>query len=148
MKGKVEELSRSLLRKIRVIIGGSSIGQSSKSKKAYLKVMQSVQLSRRSPRARTPDEQAITFTEEDAKRIHHPHNNTIVITLLIANYTTRRVLIDNGSSVDILYFLAFQQMRLERDWLCPVSSPLVGFSGMKVQPVGTITLPMVVGAYL
>ena len=26
-------------------------------------------------------------------------------------------------------------------------SPLVGFSGMKVQPVGTITLPVVVGTY-
>ena len=26
-------------------------------------------------------------------------------------------------------------------------SPLVGFGGMKVQPVGTITLPVVVGTY-
>ena len=26
--------------------------------------------------------------------------------------------------------------------------PLVGFSGMKVQPVGTITLPVIMGAYL
>ena len=26
-------------------------------------------------------------------------------------------------------------------------SPLVGFSGMNVQPVGTVTLPVVVGAY-
>ena len=109
--------------------------------------MQSVQLSGRSPRVRTTNEQAITFTEEDAERIHHPHDDAIVITLLIADYTTRRVLVDNGSSVDILYFLAFQQMRLGRDRLRPVSSPLVGFGGMKVQPVGTITLPVVVGAY-
>ena len=55
---------------------------------------------------------------------------------------------DNGSSADILYFPAFQQMRLGQDWLRPVSSPLVGFGGMKVQLVGTITLPVVVGAYL
>ena len=45
MKRKMEESSRPPLREIRVIIGGSSTGQSSKSKKAYLKVMQSVQLS-------------------------------------------------------------------------------------------------------
>ena len=38
-------------------------------------------------------------------------------------------------------------MNLERDQLRPVHSPLVGFGGMKVQPVGTITLPLVVGAY-
>ena len=61
------------------------------------------------------DEQAITFTDKDAERIHHPHDDAIVITLLIANYTTRKMLIDNGSSADILYYPAFQQMRLGRD---------------------------------
>ena len=81
---------------------GSSTGQSSKSKKEYLKVVQRVQLSGRSPRARTTDEQAITFTNKDADRIYHPHDDAIVITLLIADYTTRRVLVDNGSSADIL----------------------------------------------
>ena len=39
-------------------------------------------------------------------------------------------------------------MRIGRDQLRPVNSPLVGFGGMKVQPVGTISLPVVVGAYL
>ena len=34
-----------------------------------------------------------------------------------------------------------------REQLRLVHSPLVGFGGMKVQPVGTISLPMVVGAY-
>ena len=110
-------------------------------------MVQSVQLSGRSPRERTTDEQAITFTEDEAERIHHPHDDAIVITLLIADYTTRRVLVDNGSLADILYFPAFQQMRLGQDHLRPVNSPLVGFGRMKVQPVGTITLPVVVGAY-
>ena len=81
------------------------------------------------------------------ERIHHPHDNAIVITLLIADYTTRKVLVDNGSSADILYYLAFQQMRLGRDLLHPACSPLIEFGGMKVQPVGTITLPVVVGSY-
>ena len=147
LKGKAEESSRPLLREIRVIIGGSSTGQSSKSKKTYLKVVQSVQLSGRSPRTKSTDEQPITFTDEDAERIHRPHDDAIVITLLIADYITRRVLVDNGSSADILYYTAFQQMRIGRDQLRLVNSPPVGFSGMKVQPVGTISLPVVVGAY-
>ena len=88
------------------------------------------------------------FIDEDAGRIHHPHDDAIVIILLIADYTTRRVLVDNGSSADILYYPAFQQMRLGRDQLRLVCSPLMGFGGMKVQPVGTVTLPMVVGSYL
>ena len=147
LKGKLEESSRPLLGEIRVIIGGTLIGKSSKSRKMYLKVVQNIQLSGRSPRTRVTNEQAITFTDKDAKMVHHPYDNAIVITLLIIDYTTRRVLMDNGSSADILYYFAFQQMSLGRDQLCLVNSPLVGFGGMKVQPMGTITLPMVVGAY-
>ena len=100
LKGKIEESSRPPLGEIRVIIGGSSTGQSS--------LVQSIQLSERSPRARSTDEQAITFMDKDAERIHHPHDDAIVITLLIADYTTRRVLMDNESSADILYYPAFQ----------------------------------------
>ena len=109
--------------------------------------MQNVQISGRSPRTTNQDEQAITFTDEDASRIHHPHDDAIVITLLIADYSTRRVLVDNGSSADILYYPAFQQMNLGREQFRSVYSPLVGFGGMKVQPVGTISLPVVIGAY-
>lgn len=108
MKGKAEETSRPLLGEIRVIIGGSLIGQLFKSRKTYLKIAQNVQLSGQSPRTRTTEEQAITFIDEDAERVHHPHDDAIVITLLIADYTTRRVLMDNGSSADILYYPAFQ----------------------------------------
>ena len=54
------------------------------------------------------NEPAITFTNEDARRLYHHHDDAIVITLTIANYTTRRVLVDNRNSVDILYYPAFQ----------------------------------------
>ena len=103
----MEESSRPLLGEIRVIIGGSSAGQLSKSRKTYLKVVQNVQLSGRSPRTRNTVEQAITFTYEDVERVHHPHDDAIVITLLVANYTTRRVLMDNRSSANISYYPAF-----------------------------------------
>ena len=83
------------------------------------------------------DELAIIFTNDDA----------IDITLGIANYTTRRVLIDNVSSIDILYYPAFQQIRINKELLCPVSVPLIGFRGRKVLLVGTISLPVVVGSY-
>ena len=73
---------------------------------------------------RGADEQAITFTDEDAGKVHHPHDDAIVITLLIAEYTTRRVLIDNGSSTNILCYPAFQQMRLGRNQLRPIKFAL------------------------
>ena len=107
LKGKVEVPSQPPLGEIKVIVEGTLIEQSSKSRKTYLKVVHNIQLSGQPPRTKGVDEQAITFMDKDDGRIHHPHDNAIIITLLTANYTTRRVLIDNGSSANILYYLAF-----------------------------------------
>ena len=71
----------------------------------------------------------------------------IVITLTIVNYTTRWLLVDNGSSVDILYYLAFQQTRVSKELLRLVNVPLIGFGGMKVLPMDTVSLPVVVSSY-
>ena len=48
------------------------------------------------------------FSEEDAKGVKQPHDDPFVIMLMIEGLNTRRVLEDNGSSVDIIYLLAFQ----------------------------------------
>ena len=53
------------------------------------------------------DNLAISFTEEDARQLHHLHDDALVISLLIVDFNTRRVLVDNGSSIDILYYPAF-----------------------------------------
>ena len=58
-----------------------------------------------------------------------------------------RVLVDNGSSADILYYPAFQQMRIGRERLIPTNAPLVRFGGTRVLPLGAVTLSVVVGDY-
>ena len=90
MKGKAEEPLRPLLGEIRVIVGETSIGGLSKAKKTYLRVVQNIQLIGRPPRVLGAKEPTISFTDEDARRLHHPHYDAIIITLTIANYTTRR----------------------------------------------------------
>ena len=147
MKCKAKELARLPLGEIRIIIGGTSIRNSSKAKKTYLREVQNVQISGQPLRMIKEVEPAIIFTNENARQLHHPHDDTIVITLTITNYTTRRVLINNGSSTNILYYPAFQQMRINKELLRPVSVPLIGFRGMKLLPIGTISLPIVVGSY-
>ena len=92
----------------RVIVGGSTMTNSSKkAKKTYLWMVQSVQITGRLPKLTRVDDPTISFTEDDTRRLYHPHDNALVISLSIANFNTRRVLIDNRSSADILYCPAF-----------------------------------------
>ena len=87
----------------------------------------------------------IGFTEEDARRLHHPHDVALVVSIRVGDYNTHRVLVDNGSSADILYYPAFQQMRIEKERLILTNATLVGFGGTRVYPLGEITLPMTIG---
>uniref|UniRef100_A0A2N9IZQ4 RNase H type-1 domain-containing protein n=1 Tax=Fagus sylvatica TaxID=28930 RepID=A0A2N9IZQ4_FAGSY len=107
---------------IRTIIGGPASGGTSRaSRKAYAR--------------------------QDARGTHQPHDDALVITINIAGFTTRRVMVDNGSSADILYLPVYQQMRLDKDKLRPMDTPLVGFTGDKVCPNGIVTLPITVGTH-
>ena len=54
------------------------------------------------PPKRQRIEEFITFTKEDARGVQFPHNDAVVVSLNIANYDVRRILVDNGSSADIL----------------------------------------------
>ena len=58
-----------------------------------------------------------------------------------------RVLVNNGSSVDILYYPTFQQIGIGRERLIPTNAPLVDFGRTRVLPLGAITLSVVVGDY-
>ena len=89
----------------------------------------------------------ITFKESDAHLVHHPHCDTLVIKAMMANKNVHRTLVDNRSEVDILYYQAFPRMGLENSDLRPSPSPIYGFTGDSVIPIGVITLPMTVGEY-
>ena len=93
------------------------------------------------------DNPEIEFTEEDVWRLHHPHDDALIVSIQVGDYNTYRVLVDNGSSADILYYPAFQQMRIERERLIPTNAPHVGFRGTRVYPLGVVTLPMTVKDY-
>ena len=89
----------------------------------------------------------IEFSEEDARCLHHPHDDAFVVNIRVGDYNTHRVLVNNGRSVNILYYPMFQQMRIDKEWLVSTNTPLVGFEGTKVYPLGTVTLPVTVGDY-
>ena len=93
------------------------------------------------------DNPVIGFTEKDARHLHHPHDDALVVSIRVGDYNTYKVLVDNESFADILYYPAFQQMRIERERLIPTNAPLVGFGGTMVYPLGAVTLPVTVRDY-
>ena len=92
-----------------MIMGGTTTtGLSKKARKTYLRMVQNVQLTGVIPKMPLVDNPIIGFSEEDARRFHHQHDDTLVISIRVGDYNTYQVLVDNGNSVDILYYPAFQ----------------------------------------
>ena len=54
------------------------------------------------------DNPIIGFSEEDARRLYHPHDDALVVSIRVGDYNTHQILVDNGSFTNILYYLAFQ----------------------------------------
>ena len=49
----------------------------------------------------------IFFFEEDSRGVKQPHDDPLVIMLTIEGFNTRRILVDNGSSTNIIYYPLF-----------------------------------------
>ena len=88
------------------------------------------------------------FNEADARGVKQPHNDPLVIMLTIEGFNTKKILVDNGSFVDIIYLPMFQKLKLDPRRLHPFDSPFVSFSGDMVYPMGIVTLTMTVETYL
>ena len=58
-----------------------------------------------------------------------------MVSIRVRNYNVHWVLVDNNSSVDILYYPVFQQMGINRTQLISTNAPLVGFGGTRVFPL-------------
>ena len=86
-------------------------GESNSAKKAHLRSIRSrealeVQAVSKLPRLDT----TLTFSDFNMEGCQHPHDDPLVIRAIMANKTVHRVLIDNGSSADIIFTSAFDKM--------------------------------------
>nr|XP_023892593.1 uncharacterized protein LOC112004585 [Quercus suber] len=114
-------------------------------KKAHQRQVNNVYMIPQSKQRRT--DQDMSFNETDARGVKQPHNDPLVVMLTIEGFNTKRILVDNGSSADIIYLPAFQQLKLDPKRLHPFETPLVSFSGDRVYPKGIVSLTMTVGTY-
>ena len=79
---------------------------------------------------------------EDKIGIIQPHNDALVVTLKIGGYNVKRVLVDQGSGVEIMYPDLYRGLNLKSEDLIAYDSPLVSFDGKIVIPRGQIRLPV------
>jgi hypothetical protein len=69
----------------------------------------------------------------------------MVLTVHIDWWDISKILIDNGSQVEILFLSTFKKMGYDKKYHKEPTKPLYGFSGKITEPVGVITLPILFG---
>ena len=82
----------------------------------------------------------LSFLDADKQGTTQPHDDALVVTLRIGGYDVKRVMVDQGSAVEIMYPDLFKGLGLKSEDLRSYSSPLVSFEGKMVVLKGQIRL--------
>ncbi|XP_059306296.1 uncharacterized protein LOC132057699 [Lycium ferocissimum] len=118
-----------------MIIGGVDIPQGPIMKHTKVSIT-------REKRTRSYDpESPISFSDEDIGGIVQPHNDALVISVLVNKFRVKRVLIDPGSSANIIRWRVIEQLGL-LDQIVPAVRVLNGFNMACETTKGEITLPI------
>ena len=111
------------------------------------RVMSVAQLSpkdddRESKRSKKGASPVLGFSNEDKIGTIQPHDDALVVTLRIGGFDVKRVLVDQGSAVEVMYPDLYKGLNLRPEDLTAYDSPLVSFEGKTVTPRGQIRLPI------
>ena len=87
----------------------------------------------------------LSFSKEDKIRNTQPHDNALLITLRIGDYDVKRMMVDGGSTAEVMYPDLYKGLNLKLEDLMPYSSPLMSFNGKLVIPKDMIRLPIQTG---
>ncbi|KAL5571243.1 hypothetical protein UlMin_020840 [Ulmus minor] len=121
---------------VRTIMGGPTTGETNRVRKNYARQSRTdpfphqVNLTGHKEKIPHLSDDPIIFTESEARGLWHPHTDAIVVTLCIAGRKVFRILVDNGSSVDILFKSTFNRINLVGVKIEPTASSLSGFTGI------------------
>ena len=97
---------------------------------------------RESKKAKKVASPMLGFSDEDKIGTIQPYDDTLVVTLRIGGYDVKRVLVDQGSAMKVMYPDLYKGLNLKPEDLSAYDSPLVSFEGKTVTPKGQIRLPI------
>ena len=84
----------------------------------------------------------IVFTDEDLETIKLPHVDPLVVKLRIGDAIVSRVLVNGGSSSDVIFCCTLRRMRVVEELIHLVNTHIYAFDETKIIPIDTITLPV------
>jgi len=87
----------------------------------------------------TPDVDLI-FTTADLQDVVPNDNDPVVVSVVAVGRKVHRVLMDQGSSVDVMFWSTFNKLQLSPDQLRPYTDCLYGFAGDQLEVRGNIEL--------
>ena len=89
-----------------------------------------------------PIEHSISFHSSEATSLSRPHDDALVLTLDVSNCEVGRILVDNGSSADILFLSTLKEMELSESDIESSTTVLTGFNEESTAAIGKIKLPV------
>jgi len=89
-----------------------------------------------------PWESDLVFTKADLRDVVPHDNDPVVISVVTAGRRVHRVLVDQGSSADVMFWSTFNKLQLSPDLLMPYTGCLYGFAGDQVEVRGYLELRM------
>jgi len=82
----------------------------------------------------------LVFTKADLQDVVPHNNDPVVISLVTVERRVRCVLVDQGSSADVMFLTTFNRLRLSMEKLKPYTRRLYGFASNEVEVHGYIKL--------
>ncbi|CAL8114263.1 unnamed protein product [Prunus armeniaca] len=134
-----------------MICGGTPIADSScRSVKSYVRAVRHPQvlslIEDPNSKIRRFRWEPITFSEEEEKGIIFPHSDPMIIRADIVDFDVGRILIDTGSSVNVLIADAFNGLGIDHQSLKKEITLFLSLSGNVVEPIGSIQLPIAISS--
>ncbi|KAF8104085.1 hypothetical protein N665_0180s0005 [Sinapis alba] len=91
---------------------------------------------------KSEDDPQIIFSAEDTFGVHSQHNDPLLVYLGIGRCDVTKVLIDTGSSIDLIFRDTLDKMGIDLHDMKPSTRSLTGFNGSSETMLGTIGLPV------
>jgi len=126
-----------VLGEVHTIAGGfSDGGPTASQRKKYARGVNSIE----ERISGEPWESDLVFTRGDLRDVVSHDNDPVVISVVTAGRKVHRVLVDQGSSADVMFWSTFNKLRLSPDLLRPYTGCLYGFADNQVEVRGYLEL--------